>query len=114
MQSTQLNKLELALCEWISAQTGDPLLAEQLASVAVKRRDYVRTGFFVYLDTSADRSEISADVRPCCPQILGPELPFGAGCNLFLKNGRLHYLEIYARGGFMPETLEHFELQPDS
>jgi hypothetical protein len=37
----------------------------------------------------------------------------GAGCNLFLRNGRLHYLEIYARGGFIPETVDVFKLEEE-
>jgi len=114
MQSTEFNKLEQALCDWISVNTGDPDFTRQLEAASVKRRDYTRTGFFVYLDTPADCETIATSVRPSCPQIIGPELPYGAGCNLFLKNGRLHYLEIYTRGGFMPESLEQFRLQTDA
>jgi hypothetical protein len=38
----------------------------------------------------------------------------GAGVSLFMKNGRLHYLEIYSRGGFMPETMETWHLEAEN
>ena len=40
-----------------------------------------------------------------------PGLMHGAGSALFLRDGRLHYLEIYARGGFFPEQPESYRLQ---
>ena len=113
MTTTDLNRLERALCAWIGERTGDAALARQLAAASVRRRDYTRTGFFIFLDAPA-ASPACEGRKPVCPQISAPELPYGAGCNLFLRDGRLHYLEIYTRGGFMPEVLEHFELSNDS
>jgi len=106
-----MEALDRDILNWIAERTGDPALSDQLAGAAVKRRDYMRTGFFLYLEAPAEAPTVDAGLRPICPHIIGSDLMDGAGCSLFLKNGRLHYLEVYARGGFMPESPEHYELQ---
>ena len=105
-----MEQLDQDILNWIGEQTGDAALSAQLQSARVKKRDYMRTGFFVYFEADEDQQAIESSVRPVCPHINSPELMDGAGCSLFLRNGRLHYLEVYARGGFMPESLEDYQL----
>lgn len=114
MTAESFNPLERALLDWIATRSGNDRLAAQLAAASLKRRDYTRTGFFVYLSTSPELAPVEPGLRPVCPLIIHEALYDGAGCNLFLREGRVHYLEIYARGGFLPEQLEHFELVDDS
>ena len=114
MTNESFNSLERALLDWIAAQSGNELLTAQLAGAVLKRRDYTRTGFFVYLSVPAELAKVEPGMRPVCPMILSEALYDGAGCNLFLRDGRLHYLEIYARGGFLPEQLDRFDLVPDA
>jgi len=76
----------------------------------VIKRDYMRTGYFIYFNVPADAEPLEKSLRPVSPDILSPELLDGAGTTLFLRDGRIHYLEIYARGGFFPEALEACEL----
>ena len=103
--------LDRAILDWIAEHTGDATLAEQIARAEISKRDYTRTGFFLYFKPATDQPEVPAGVRPVNPHIESPDLMDGAGCNLFLRAGHLHYLEVYARGGFMPEQLERFELR---
>jgi hypothetical protein len=105
-----MEKLDREVLDWIGAHTGDRTLAAHIDSATVKKRDYMRTGFFVYFESQADLPAIDSSVRPVCPHVTSPELMDGAGCSLFLRSGQLHYLEIYSRGGFIPEQLENFEL----
>ena len=105
-----MQTLDRSVLEWIATATRDAALSEQLAAARVTRRDFMRTGFFIYLDTDKSLPAVAAGVRPVCPHIASPELVDGAGCSLFLRDGYLHYLEIYARGGFIPEELEGFDL----
>ena len=114
MTTETFTALERALLDWIAAESGSDLLTAQLSSAALKRRDYTRTGFFIYLSAPEELAPVEAGTRPVCPLITSAALYDGAGCNLFLRDGRLHYLEIYARGGFLPEQLDRFELLPDS
>ena len=110
--STPLTALEAQILEWIAEKTPSTELSRQLRGAEVARRDYVRTGYFVYLQPSEGSSAIEGRPKIPHPFIESPVLPDGAGCSLILKDGQLHYLEIYARGGFFPENLADFELRP--
>jgi len=108
------NELESAVLDWISAETGSAELSAQIQAAEPVKRDFMGTGLFLYLSAADNVADIPADVRPVTPRICSPMLMDGAGASLFMKNGRIHYLEVYSRGGFMPETLENWELQPES
>ena len=73
----------------------------------------MRTGYFVYLRPAEGFSAIEGRPEIQHPFIESPALPDGAGCSLMLKDGCVHYLEIYARGGFFPEDLADYELRPE-
>ena len=109
-----MEQLDRDILTWISARTGNPELAEQIAAASVRKRDYMQTGFFIYLDTDRQLAPLASGVRPVCPRIDGPGLMDGAGCTLFLRDGYLHYLEIYARGGFFPAECEDWQLSDES
>jgi hypothetical protein len=110
--STPMTGLEAQILEWIADKTPRPELSRQLRGAEVARRDYVRTGYFVYLRSSEGSSAVEGRPEIQHPFIESPVLPDGAGCSLILKDGHLHYLEIYARGGFFPEDLVDYELRP--
>jgi len=102
------------ILDYIAAQTGDTVLAQQVARAEVSRRDYTRTGLFVYFVADKSAEPVAAGLRPVSARLDAPGLMDGAGCDLFLRDGRLHYLEVYARGGFLPETLQDYRLGPDT
>jgi hypothetical protein len=106
-----MESIDREILDWIAKQTGDKALAAQIGCATVKRRDYMKTGFFIYLDTDSTLDPVDAELRPVCPHIESPELMDGAGCSLFLKNGYLHYLEIYTRGGFIAAEPSGYSLQ---
>ena len=112
--SMPMTALETQIIEWIVDRTTSPELKRQLRGAEVARRDYVRTGYFVYLHPAEGFSAIEGRPKIQHPFIKSPALPDGAGCSLILKDGRVHYLEIYARGGFFPENLVDYELRPES
>jgi hypothetical protein len=100
-----MEQLEKDLLEWIAGNNDCEALATQLAGARVTKRDYMRTGFFIFLEAPKDAAPIEANTRVCCPGLM-----HGAGSSLFFRGGRLHYLEIYARGGFFPEQPESYRL----
>ncbi|MBT8421770.1 MAG: hypothetical protein HKN56_04285 [Gammaproteobacteria bacterium] len=102
------------ILDYIAAQTGDAALTQQIQQAEVSRRDYTRTGLFVYFEPNAGAAAVAQGVRPVSARLDAPELMDGAGCDLFLRDGRLHYLEVYARGGFLPENLQDYRLGPDN
>ncbi len=105
-----MEKLEREILDWIAAATDDEALKIQLASAEAVRRDYTRTGYFTYFTVADGLPAVAAGVHPPCPHIVSNQLPDGAGTSLFFRNGRVHYLEIYARGGFFPKDLLNFQL----
>jgi hypothetical protein len=103
--------LEQDILNWIADHSASVELAAQISAAVVKKRDSMPTGVFLYFAVADDLAAVAQTVKPQCPHIDGADLMDGAGCSLMLKNGYLHYLEIYTRGGFMPEALEHYELR---
>jgi hypothetical protein len=106
-----MEQLDRDILDWIAEKTADAALTAQIRSATVAKRDYMRTGFFVYFDVPNDAALVPGEINAICPHIDSPDLADGGGCSLFLRGGRLHYLEIYARGGFFPQSLERYELR---
>jgi hypothetical protein len=106
-----MEQLEKDVLEWIAGNNDCEALATQLAGARVVKRDYMRTGFFIFLEAPKDAMPIQGHIRVRCPNLQAPGLMDGAGSSLFLRDGRLHYLELYARGGFFPEEPEGYSLQ---
>ena len=106
-----MDKLDQEILSWIAQRTDSAELKTQLDQAKVARRDYMRTGFFVYFERQSEIPAIPGGLVVQTPHIDSAQLLDGAGTSLFLRDGRLHYLEIYARGGFFPEQLEEFSLR---
>lgn len=105
-----MEALDRQIIDWIASRSDNAALRGQLLSAQVIRRDYMRTGFFIYFELPESTLPLTNMVRPLCPDISSPLLFDGAGTALFFRNGKVHYLEIYARGGFFPQNIEEFKL----
>jgi hypothetical protein len=105
-----MEALDRQIVDWIASRSDNAAFREQLLSAQVIRRDYMRTGFFIYFELPESTAPLTNIVRPLCPDVSSPLLFDGAGTALFFRNGKVHYLEIYARGGFFPENIEEFKL----
>jgi len=108
-----MSSLVAQILAWIAERSSDEALREQLARAVVKRADYVRTGYLVYLSVPDGSAAVSDTALVPSVDICSPLLRDGGGATLFLREGYLHYLEIYARGGFFPEHLEDFALDAE-
>jgi hypothetical protein len=49
-----MEQLEKDLLEWIAGNNDCEALATQLAGARVTKRDYMRTGFFIFLEAPKD------------------------------------------------------------
>lgn len=107
-----MEKLEKDVLDWISVNNACQALRSQLARVTVKKRDYMRTGFFIYFEVPDDAARVDTGFRARCPDIQAPDLIQGAGSSLLMRDGRVHYLELYAKGGFFPRELASYSLVP--
>jgi hypothetical protein len=109
-----MHKLDQEILRWIAEQTDSNELKAQIDSANVLKRDYMRTGYFIFFDVAPETLPVDKALSLVSPDILSSELLDGAGTTLFLRNGKIHYLEIYARGGFFPKVLESYSLAAPS
>ena len=109
-----MDKLDQTILTWIAQQTNSIALKAQIESAKVIKRDYMRTGYFIYFEVPPEIAPVDRSVGLVSPDILSPELVDAAGTTLFLRKGKIHYLEIYARGGFFPERLKVYSLATPS
>ncbi len=109
-----MHKLDQEILRWIAEQTDSNELKAQIDSANVIKRDYMRTGYFIFFDVAPETLPVDKALSLVSPDILSSELLDGAGTTLFLRNGKIHYLEIYARGGFFPKVLGSYSLAAPS
>jgi hypothetical protein len=110
-----LTALEAAILAYLTAHYQLPALTAQVQHCRVSQREYSGAGFFTAL-TMADPaiallSDVLSPLEGC--QIEAPGLSDGAGSLLFVREGRLHLLEVHTwgKGDIVPEATE-FGLRP--
>jgi hypothetical protein len=109
-----MHKLDQEILTWIAERTDSSELKAQIDCANVTKRDYMRTGYFIYFAVPPEVLPVEKSLSLVSPDILSSDLLDGAGTSLFLRNGKIHYLEIYARGGFFPEALSSYSLAAPS
>lgn len=106
-----LTALEAAILNCLVAR--HPLLAGQVQQCRVSRRECSGAGFFTTLDVgnAPPLSVVAGQFDGCLIQAAG--VPDGADSLLFVREGRLDFLEVYVftQGDLRPEAT-HFEVQP--
>ncbi len=107
---TKMTKLEKDILEWIAAHCDDKALATQCCMATVVSREH--TGVGVYVNLELPDSAPACDIvrSPMHPYIESPQLEAGGGCVLFLENGRVSTLELYAYGDSFPDEMEEYSL----
>lgn len=107
------NALEAALLRNIAECYQNPALAAQIDRCRVTLREYSGCGFFTTLVVPADSPVIvSAAQTFDGNDIEAPELSGGAGSVLFIRDGRLHFLEVFAYADGDPTALNNLTLLP--
>jgi hypothetical protein len=107
------NELEAALLRRLAKSHPNPALALQISQCRVALREYSGCGFFTTLVVPAERPLIRG-MAPTLngPDVEAPELLDGAGSVLFIKAGRLDFLEVFAYADGDPAHLRRFTLRP--
>ena len=76
-------------------------------------REYSGCGFFTTLTVPGHSPRISLQGKSLNGgDIEAPELSHGAGSILFIKNGRLDFLEVFAYVDGDPASLRDFTIKP--
>ena len=113
----QLTPMESALLQGIAACHRNPALTEQIERCRVAKREYSGCGFFTTLmvPEASPVVEIVGTGRILDgSNIKAPELSHGAASVLFLKDGRIHILEVFAYVDGDPAQVSGFTIVPES
>jgi hypothetical protein len=95
-----LTVLEQAILAWFAVHAGNEALRVQCAATYALERTHTGPGQITLLhcQPSALAADFPTNCVPNAPLIESPMLPHGAGADLWLKNGRIDWLEIVAFG----------------
>lgn len=109
-----LNSMEASVLWEIVNFYQNPALAEQVQHCRVTRREYSGCGFFTTLTVPVGSRQIVAGKTRAYngSDLDAPELSHGAGSVLFLREGIIDFLEVFAYVDGDPATVDAFTLQP--
>ena len=110
----ELTSLENDIVRWLLKNCESSDIQRQLPHVILQKRDYTGVGFFLHFSLPPDvvaAPDSAGDSTPIPgPEIASPQLESGAGTVMFLTDGRIDCLEIFAYGNHFPEKLNDYTL----
>lgn len=110
----ELTSLENDIVRWLLKNCEDSDIQKQLPHIRLRKRDYTGAGFFLHFTLSTDvmaAPDSAGDSTPIPgPEIASSQLESGAGTVIFLTDGRIDCIEIFAYGNHFPETLADYTL----
>jgi len=105
-----MKKIEQAILEWATQQ--HPEMAHQIEMLEVDSRENSGAGLYVHFKPLPLSVPALGIKSPCSgPQIESSQLEHGAGSLIWLKDGRISFIEIFAYGNQFPEELDEFEIK---
>jgi hypothetical protein len=105
--------MEAALLQGIAAFYPDDALAGQISQCRVTRREYSGCGFFTTLVVPSDSPCIVTKERYLNGgDVEAAGLSDGAGSILFIKDGLLDFLEVFAYADGDPAAVPDFAIKP--
>lgn len=110
---SQPNPMEAALLRGIADFYQNTALSAQISQCQVTLREYSGCGFFTTLAVPPDSPAISGLASTLGGgDVEASDLSHGAGSILFIKGGRLDFLEVFAYVDGDPATVLDFVLKP--
>jgi hypothetical protein len=107
--------LESGILNWIAGHYGHAPLKSQIDQALVVRREHTGAGFYTHLAIPVDLPPVAKGELPGNPLegpgIISDQMQDGGGSLLWLKEGFVNFLEVYAFGDEFPEDLREFKLQ---
>lgn len=111
MENERFNKLEQSIIDWLIENNKDKALIDQLKVVQCIERKYTKLGFFISLSVPKELKQINTNSNYVVgTNIESIDIEFGGGSLLFIKDGYIDCLELYANGSFFGEDVQNFKL----
>ena len=110
----QFTRLEQDILRWVAERADTPALIAQLNGAEPVSREHTGAGFFVQISVPPETVPLSGEEWSRShidgPAILSPGLEYGGDSILWITEGRINCLEVYAYGGSFPKELEDYRL----
>jgi hypothetical protein len=108
----EYTQLEGTVLDWMAEQLSVPHLREQIAAASPEERDYTGHGFFIKLHVPHSLPPLEVASPISGPVIESRGIDYGGAALLFLVDGHIDQLELYANGDSFAEAITEFELKP--
>ena len=108
----EYTQLERDVLDCMAQHLDVPHLREQIAASVPTSREYTGHGFFTKLNVLGDMPAIRVPSPISGPVIEASGIDYGGAAILFLIDGRIDQLELYANGDRFAESVEGFNLTP--
>ena len=107
---TRLNKLEEAVLKWVSKNSDNSVLINQLETAKLKEREWTKVGFHTQLelDKSCEPLDLSFPIDG--PQIESKDIEHGGGSLIWGEQGYVSGIELYSYGSSFKEHITEFKL----
>lgn len=109
-----MNQLEEDILAWMSSKSSSEAFATQAQVLKVTNREYTGVGCYTDFEIPTERNvqPIRGHSQPYPgPHIEAAELEAGAGTHLWIQDGFITCLEIFAYGNSFPEDLTEYKLK---
>lgn len=114
MRADEFSRFERAVFEWILERAPCPEVALQLRSLRLVGREWTKCGCDTQLEVASDAPSIPPGVLSdrviYGPIVNSAAIEWDGGTLLWIENGRVTELEMYAYGSVFPE--DHDEIDP--
>ena len=112
----EFTPLEREVLDWIAHRSSDNSLLKQIENVQPKEREVSDVGTFLDLTFPKDFESNAPMARNPIqgPEIKSTMLKNGAGSLLFIADGKISVLEIFAKDENFPEELSNYTLVSQS
>ena len=110
----EMNQLEKDILTWMSSRSSSEAFSAQVELLKVTNREYTGVGCYTDFEIQTEKTvqPILNHSKPYHgPYIDSPELEAGAGTHLWIEEGLIKCLEIFAYGDSFPEPLEEYKLK---
>jgi hypothetical protein len=112
-----LNNLENAIFDWVKSKFQEPTLSKQIESLELLKREYTGCGFYLTLKVNQSAPVLNEDFFKerviDGPYIQSSGIEDGGGSLLFIENGFISTLELYANGQRFDKDIHEFLLFTD-
>jgi hypothetical protein len=115
MSSYALKPIEVDVLNWMRGKYDDPILNLQIDTLTVKNREYTKVGFFIDLLIPESIVLLGNEVNKFDgPVIVSKDIEHDGGAILFVKDGYISTLELYANGSFFRNDVSEYKLIDDN